>query len=226
MDNIIFDIYWLNYNGERIKHKVAIPFRDIENCDIYFKKYYKTETDTKDETKVKTKNNIRLQGKVISFKQNVLKIRMSTIKKLLGFERKVEQDKYVKTEDIEGLSSECSEYTNQVRYWSLPPPWNLIRNQIGTSFYENENTWKNNVLLPTLSKLPMTPPACNNYIPSNRAMATTNSYAGIWGDRTAAICKYCGNNIDKHRGKMGGNQSRRRSVIRKIKSRKRKTSRR
>jgi hypothetical protein len=204
MDNILFfDILWKNYRGVSVQHKVAIPFATIKNCDVFFKEYYKSEEDTHDKTKVKTKNDTLLKGAVLSANQNILKVRTITLKKLFGFERKVESDRYIKADDILQLSPECDEYKNQVRFWSLPPIWE--KKKIGKNgiFYENKNTGRNNVILPILSKLPIIPPPCKNFIPTSDETATSRSELSVWGSNYD-VCIYCGNSIQKHKAKKTG----------------------
>jgi hypothetical protein len=220
MDNIIVcDISWISWRGNVKRHKVAIPSEKIMNCDVFFKKYYKLKKDTNDRTKVKTKGNV-LKGTVLSAKQNVLKVRSITIKKIFGFERTVESDRYVKVDDILTLSRECEEYKNQVNYWSLPPLWKKMqRNE--KIIYENENNWLNGVMLPTLLDLPITPPPCDDFYPVNSEISTQIAHTRIWG-RNYDVCSYCGNSRQKHQVEKAGGK---RSIMnRKIKSSKKRCS--
>jgi hypothetical protein len=218
---IITDITWRGTNdNKQYTHQAKIYIENIIGCNVYFDEYYKKYEDDQNNTKIELKDSVGTVKKI--FWKNdrwIIKITIVKVKEywLIG-EITKEKTVYILPDNITRLSSDCTEYQNQVTYRRYPTygmdlttssnKWEYLWKNCGSkhnAYYCHKNPGHKQ----TLNRIPENPPPCDKFIQSTIT-------------QHAPICGKCGNFQEKHMTwppqRMGGNRSRRLVNNRKIKS--------
>jgi hypothetical protein len=219
---IITYITWIGtYNTQLYTHQAKIYIKNIIGCNVYFNKYYKKYENNHDNEEIELKDSVgTVKGIFWKNDRWIIEITIVKVKEYWLFGEKTrtkEKTVYILPDNITRLSSDCTEYKNQVTYRRYPTyamdltssfnRWNYLWRNCGSK-HNAYYCHKNPDYKKTLIRIPENPPPCDDFIQSTIT-------------QHAPICRYCGNFQEKHMSwpqRRGGNRSRRLINNRKIKS--------